>query len=516
MASTAVPKVPTAALLTDVATTPISETIRRLWRERRTGDLFVRTHKATKMVFFDAGRIVFAASNVKKERLGEALMELGTISGDDFDRASKLVAQRKVRFGDALVAAGVMTQDDVGPAIVVWIQRIVVSLFDVAAGSAFFEDRPCVIPPEFRVELPIDRVLHAGIRTMTRPDVVLAALGPLDRKVVATGPPAFAIEPEGRELLDQAKAPVTLRQLASKSGGLSQDRLRAVYALVSAGALDDPGKTRRPPEAPRPTPAAPARSRAIDDAIRREIGDQLVRSESLDLEAWLGISPSAPQGDVVKALEQRKRGYDALRSALGNDAELGTDLELLMGRVAMSLRLAQRPRSAPPPAPPAPRPDPVPAPAPPAAVATRPAPAAPSGPAAKASMEVEHLLIEGNIRMSVGDFANAVRTYTRLVQLQPDVADHFVRLGSAMARSPRTARQAEAEFQEAVRLAPKNAEIRFQLGMYYKAMNVRSRSIAELRAALELNPRHKQARAELEGAAPQDSALGSIKKMLGG
>jgi len=510
---------PTAALLTDVATTPISETVRRLWREQRTGDLFVRTRKATKMVFFNGGRIVFAASNVKKERLGEALMELGTISGDDFHRASKLVAQRKVRFGDALVAAGVMTKDDVGPSIVVWIQRIVVSLFDVAAGSAFFEDRPCVIPPEFRVELPTDRVLHAGIRTMSRPDAVLAALGSLDRKVVATGPPAFAIEAEDLELLSRAEAPVTLRQLASKSGGLSQDRLRAVYALVSAGVLDDPGKTRRPPEAPRPTPAAPpARSRAVDDAIRREIGDQLVRSESLDLEAWLGISPSAPQGDVVKALEQRQRGYDALRSALGNDAELGTDLELLMGRVAMSLRLAQRPRSAPP-APPPPRPDPVPAPAPPAAVATRPGPAAPSAPAApaaNASMEVEHLLMEGNIRMSVGDFSNAVRTYTRLVQLQPDVADHFVRLGSAMARSPRTARQAEAEFQEAVRLAPNNAEMRFQLGMYYKAMNVRSRSIAEFRAALELNPRHKKAQAELEGVGPQDSALGSIKKMLGG
>jgi len=124
--------------------------------------------------------------------------------------------------------------------------------------------------------------------------------------------------------------------------------------------------------------------------------------------------------------------------------------------------------------------------------------------------------MEGNIRMSVGDFSNAVRTYTRLVQLQPDVADHFVRLGSAMARSPRTARQAEAEFQEAVRLAPNNAEMRFQLGMYYKAMNVRSRSIAEFRAALELNPRHKKAQAELEGVGPQDSALGSIKKMLGG
>jgi tetratricopeptide (TPR) repeat protein len=265
----------------------------------------------------------------------------------------------------------------------------------------------------------------------------------------------------------------------------------------------------------------------VDEAMRKEIREQLARSDSLDLEAWLGLSPSAPKEEVVKTLEQRKRAYNALRSVSATDAELNTDLELLLGRVAMSLRLAQRAPSPQPPAlvPPAPLPSaPEAAPkaaapvAAPAAVPTAvPKAAAPSRvPAQNASMEVEHLLMEANIRMSVGDFSNAVRTYVRLVQLQPGVAEHHLRLGCAMARSPRTSRQAEAEFQEAARLDPNNAEIRFQLALYYKAMNVRSRSIAELRNALQLDPRHKKARTELEGAAPQDSALGNIKKLLGG
>ena len=51
---------------------------------RRCGDLQIRSGKVVKTVFFDHGRVVFAASNLKKDRLGEALIALGRITDDDF------------------------------------------------------------------------------------------------------------------------------------------------------------------------------------------------------------------------------------------------------------------------------------------------------------------------------------------------------------------------------------------------------------------------------------------------
>jgi len=107
-------------------------------------------------------------------------------------------------------------------------------------------------------------------------------------------------------------------------------------------------------------------------------------------------------------------------------------------------------------------------------------------------------VMEADVSASVGDFASAARSYARLVEAWPDIADYRVRLATAMARSPRMARQAEAQFQEAIRLEPHRAEHHFQLALYYKAMNVRSRSIAELREVLRLDPHHEQAAAELE------------------
>jgi Flp pilus assembly protein TadD len=118
------------------------------------------------------------------------------------------------------------------------------------------------------------------------------------------------------------------------------------------------------------------------------------------------------------------------------------------------------------------------------------------------------------VRMTVSDYANAVKTYQRLVDLVPDQASFRVKLAIAMTFNPPTQKNAEREFLEAIRLDPQNADVHFQFGLYYKAMRVKSRAVAELQVAVRLNPRHKMARQELEALSPKDSVLTSLKKLL--
>ena len=116
--------------------------------------------------------------------------------------------------------------------------------------------------------------------------------------------------------------------------------------------------------------------------------------------------------------------------------------------------------------------------------------------------------------MTVSDYANAVRVYERIVDIEPSVALYRVKLAIAMAFWPKTAKQAEREFLEAVRLEPSSADIHYQFGLYYKAMRQRSRAAAEMRTAVRLNPRSQRAREELEVLSPKDSALTSLKKLF--
>ena len=122
--------------------------------------------------------------------------------------------------------------------------------------------------------------------------------------------------------------------------------------------------------------------------------------------------------------------------------------------------------------------------------------------------------MEGEVRMTVADYANAVKVYEKLVKAAPRVAAFHLRLAVAMACYPRTSKLAEREFYEAARLEPDNAEIHYQWGLYYKVMKIKSRAVAEMRTAVRLSPKHKAARAELESLSPKDSALTSLKKLF--
>jgi tetratricopeptide (TPR) repeat protein len=572
-------------MLTDIARSPISETIRKLSAERRSGDLQVRSGRMVKITFFDHGRLVFAASNLRRDRLGEALVADGRITQQEFDRVSALMrTDRSRRFGEALVQAGVMDRYEVGTAVARQVRRVAISFFELADGAAVFEERPCSIPLEYMISLSVHRLLYDGIRGMKNQELVLKGLGYLDRGVVLAEVPPFPYEPRGRsteelEILDLAQRRVTVRRLGWAEGGLTFPRLRAVYALLAAGILREADAAALAPQPVvqpetgmfllsalhnRPDPS-------LREAIRREVHLELEHSARLDREAWLKLARAAPRDELVRALEEKMERYHALRDGVAEDDSLRTDIDVILGRAASALRLArQAPETASADAvlarhaaeaeaavrqapavpaveevPPAPAVDEPPAwleTATPALSDARPpeetrppvgrdrppdqthppvgrpddsmrtAPPGSSGFEGRA--QIEHLLMEGEVRMTVADYANAVKVYDKLVRAAPRVAAFHLRLAVAMACYPRTSKLAEREFYEAARLEPENAEIHYQWGLYYKVMKIKSRAVAEMRTAVRLSPKHKGARAELESLSPKDSALTSLKKLF--
>jgi tetratricopeptide (TPR) repeat protein len=541
-------------MLTDLSTTPIAETLRRLAAERQSGDLLIQSGKVMKNVFFDHGRVVFAASNLKRDRLGESLVAHGRITDEQYARAVALLkGDVKRKIGEALVQAGVLDKNEIGRSVARQVDRIVVSVFGFTEGVATFEDRPCAIPLEYMVSLSVPRLLYDGVKSMASQELVLAGLGDLDRKVKLAAVTPFPFRPEDatkeeREVLEQAQRQPSLRRLGWAPGGLDFDKLRATYALLASGFLTEAQAAEAPPVIQMETGTflLSALQRMPDpsaaEAVRKEVKDELERSARLDREAWLKVSQSAPREELVRALEDKMERYHALLDSAGDDEDLKTDLEVILGRASAMLRLSrQAPEPAtPPPPPPIPQPAPVarpaapPPPPPPPVVRREPDPAA--APAAEASrpeapkeeapapaaesrpaptdMQIEHLMMEGEVRMTVSDYANAIKVYERLVDLMPNVAAFHARLAIAMASYPRTVKQAEREFVEALRLEPNNADIHYQFGMYYKIMKQRSRALAEMQAVVRLNPRHALARKELEALAPKDSGLISLKKLF--
>jgi tetratricopeptide (TPR) repeat protein len=520
-------------MLTDLGTAPIAETLRALAGSRSSGDLQVQSGTTVKTLFFDHGRIVFAASNLKKDRLGEALVALGRITDEQFSQASKLLGgERKRRFGEALIHSGIMDKTELGRSVARQVNRIVLSVFPFADGVATFDERTSAIPLEYMVSLSMHRILYDGIKLMTSETLVQMGLGQLDRRVHLAPVAPFAFQPgdagpDELELLEHAQRKVSLRRLAWVPGGLAFTRMRAAYALLASGLLVDADQAEAGMQPgiqmETSTFLLSALQRQPDpsaaEALRREVSDELERSAHLDREAWLKVSREAPRDELEKALEEKMERYHELLEAGGHDADLKNDLEVILGRASAMLRLT---RQAPAPAKPAPPP-----PAPPKAAEVP--PASPAAPAAEAppvidgptssgalasQMQIEHLVMEGEVRMTVSDYANAIKVYMRLVEVAPNVPGYWVKLAIAKASYPRTAKLAERDFVEALRLEPDNADLHYTFGMYYKAMKQRARAQAELETALRLNRKHAMARRELEAIAPGFDAVLSLKKLF--
>jgi tetratricopeptide (TPR) repeat protein len=496
-------------MLTDLSVTPIAEPLRQLAVERRSGDLQVQSGRAVKTIFFDNGRAIFAASNMKKDRLGESLVAQGRITAEEYRQAEAyLKGDRKLRIGDALVGAGLLQKGEIGRMVARQVNRILLSTFAFTDGVASFEERTTSIPLEYMVSLSMHRVLYDGIKTMENQELVLAGLGNLDRRVKLNAVAPFGFDPgdspaEEMDILEHAQRRVTLRHLAWRTGGLSFEHLRASYALLASGVLLDADAVEEPQpvvhmetgmfllSALQRQPDPTAR-----EAVRREIRDELERSAHMDREEWLRVSRTAPREELVKAIEEKMERYHALRDALGED-DLRTDLEVILGRASAMLRLARH------------DPDVIEL---PVSAPVTPAPAPPASEQGDAVLD--QLLLEAQVRMTVSDYPNAIKAFVKLVNHAPSNPTYRAKLAIAMASYPRTAKGAEREFLEALRIDADNPDLHYQFGMYYKVMKQRARALAEMQTAVRLDPRHAMARKELEALSPKDSALSSLKKLF--
>lgn len=562
-------------MLSDLAVTPLAETLRRISAERRSGDLQVTAGSAVKTAYFDRGRLVFAASNMKQDRLGESLVDVGRITESEYAQATALMKMRRQRFGEALVQSGVMQKNEVGRSVARQVRRIVLSLFALPEGAVLFEERECPIPVEYMVNVSLHRLFYEGIRRMNADGAIRRGLGDLSRRVrVAEVPPfrlvADACSPEERELLESlGSRSMSLARLIEKAGGPSPDRLRAAYALVASGVLREDADTKGTPQpvmqpdeegfllsSMQRRPERPGR-----DQQRDEITAELARSEG-DRESWLELSRPGTAATLLPALARKIDHYHDLLDAVDDDETLRRNVELILGRAYALKRRIERsldgePIAAPPPEmepeeagfEPEPEPEPMPAEAPsetgftaqtsPATDEARDQPeAAPSSEAAMAPTSppadtppdarpaaagaprgpdkgrIEHLVTWGNIQMTISDYGAAVRTFAELVDEAPEVAAHHVRLAIAMALWPPTAKRAEREFHAALRIEPDNPDAHYQLALYYKSMKLRARALEQLRITLSLDPSHQRAREELEVLSPKDNALSSLKKLF--
>lgn len=310
------------------------EVPRLLWKLHRAhfdGRLTLRRGRVEKRIWFDAGNIVFARSNVGHDRLIDGLMRRGLLSRRQYEAARRLAAKEPRRAGRLLVEAGFLRGTELPRAIREHLLRIVDSTFPWNEGA--WELTPGEACDEsVLLDQSTPLLLAEGIRHRMEAAQLWALLGgPRQhaalRPHVAAGREAELAEallmPRSEEaLLGLLDGKADLGTLTKREGVDEVELLGLVYALHVLELVDLTGE------------AAAEPSLAADPAEldRERILDRLRLCREADYFEVLGLSRDATRADV-------RRAYAELASTFADDA-LEPSTREAMGRELDEIRAA--------------------------------------------------------------------------------------------------------------------------------------------------------------------------------
>ncbi len=151
-----------ASLSADVRAIPLAGLLGLLHEERLSGLLVFSSKRHEKSVFLRGGEVVFAASNMAADRLGESLVRAKMVTIDQFKEATSKY-QPGVRFGKTLVELGFLSPRELWSGVRNQVEEIVRSLFSYTNGQVRFYEGEFSPDNVVRLALPMQRLVNEGL-----------------------------------------------------------------------------------------------------------------------------------------------------------------------------------------------------------------------------------------------------------------------------------------------------------------------------------------------------------------
>jgi curved DNA-binding protein CbpA len=525
---------------------PLVELLREIQTEKLSGVLRLLRERVKGIIYLDAGRALFATTNLRAHRLLEAARRCGLVNesklrdahshavkpfeqmSDDEMRA--FLISNQIINEDELTALQTEQATDALRAMLLWTD----GEWHFARLANAFEAMSNL--PQICVELP--PLLVEAARRLP-PEFIAARLSDdemLHPLVSFSDALPHDLSPSEGFILSRLEQPTLVSEVVLLSGLQDAQARQIIYALALADAIKRDGWQRKLADAPltslraspqisppkaavnlRASSRAPQTANAISTTngahngasskskansvsnAKSELTELFRRAEANNHYDVLGVTRDAANAEVKSAYhalakrfhpDRFRRETDDIRArverAFARIAQAYDALKDETGRAAYNLKLKAQEKRA-------------------AEAANISAKAGnnlsndmPSvahlPPERQAAARFKHgmdALKNGNSPLAAMMFAEAVR-------LQPNNARYHAMYGNALACDKRTHRQAEAELQKAVALDGKEISYRMMLAEFYKQIGLRLRAVNELERALQIDSGHVGARRLLD------------------
>lgn len=223
------------------------------YEARHHGELKLKQGQVLKVVYFEAGQPVYAASNLSNERFAKFCARRGLLSSSDLQAVAALSKEEGVRTGEAMMRLGLLDADKRRQLVEEQVKEILWSTFSWTSGAYGFS--PMRLQRAGLVKLSIfpgDLILEGVLKLETL--VALRQKMPRTRRLSPTAAPPYALHelklagPQAM-LLAYSDGSKTVEDLLTLTDLSERETLATLHGLELMGILqerrDESGSKRR-------------------------------------------------------------------------------------------------------------------------------------------------------------------------------------------------------------------------------------------------------------------------------
>ena len=204
--------------------------------------IFVWTHGTQeRTVYIAQGKIVFAISNDKEERLGEALLRSGKIRVKDFIEGSRQISEKK-RLGQILIEIGALGKEEIKNGVTDQVREIIFNLFKESEGQYTFNEKKELPREVITLNINTEELILRGVQTIMEWNRIFQTLS----GIATVFEPAsgaqkkfheVSLTPAEKKIFEQADGKKPVEKICSIMGGNDFETCRTLMALLCANLI---------------------------------------------------------------------------------------------------------------------------------------------------------------------------------------------------------------------------------------------------------------------------------------
>jgi len=159
---------------------PLSDIFLDLQRNEKTGILEVRNGNICKRIYIKNGDIIFAASNLEEDRLGEVLIKVGRLTLEQYYHSFDVMKKTGKRHGSVLVELGYLKPKEIFWAVTNQVEEIILSLFQWKEGKFEFKEGPLPSEELITLKLSAANLIYRGCKRIDNISHIRHTFLPMD------------------------------------------------------------------------------------------------------------------------------------------------------------------------------------------------------------------------------------------------------------------------------------------------------------------------------------------------